>query len=94
MNPDRLFKHFEQMSEAPDAVARLRRFYLEYYDWVVPKKSQIASGHSQDTLPEPSAHIAQMPSAKLATAFPLKKRLMEWADAALQSKSRDEDDES
>jgi hypothetical protein len=103
MNPDRLFKHFEQMSEAPDAVPRLRRFYLEYYDWVVSipqmpsgelvaKKSQMASGQSQDALPEPSVHIAQMPSAKLATAFPLKKRLMEWAEAALQNKSGDNDE--
>jgi type I restriction enzyme S subunit len=29
MNPDWLLKHFEQMSEAPDAVPRLRRFILD-----------------------------------------------------------------
>ena len=29
MNPDWLLKHFEQISEAPDAVARLRRFILD-----------------------------------------------------------------
>ena len=52
----------------------------------MPKKSQIASGQSQDALPERPVYIAQMPSAKLATAFPLKKRLMEWAEAAVQSK--------
>ena len=74
------------------------RIYLEYRDRVlqisqmpsgklVPKKSQMASGQSQDALPEPSVHIAQMPSAKLATVFPLKKRLMESAETALQNES-------
>ena len=29
MNPDLLLKHFEQISEAPDAVLRLRRFTLD-----------------------------------------------------------------
>ena len=29
MNPDWLLKHFEQISEAPDAVPRLRRFILD-----------------------------------------------------------------
>ena len=29
MNPDWLLKHFDQISEAPDAVARLRRFILD-----------------------------------------------------------------
>jgi type I restriction enzyme, S subunit len=29
MNPERLLKHFEQISEAPDAVPRLRRFILD-----------------------------------------------------------------
>ncbi len=29
MNPDRLLKHFDQISEAPDAVPRLRRFILD-----------------------------------------------------------------
>jgi len=29
MNPDRLLKHFDQLSEAPDAVPRLRRFILD-----------------------------------------------------------------
>ncbi|MBZ0158486.1 MAG: restriction endonuclease subunit S [Alphaproteobacteria bacterium] len=29
MNPDRLLKHFEQISEAPDAIPRLRRFILD-----------------------------------------------------------------
>ena len=28
MNPDWLLKHFDQISEAPDAVPRLRRFIL------------------------------------------------------------------
>jgi len=113
MNPDWLLKHFEQISEAPDAIPRLRRVYLEYRDYVVqisqmpsgelvPKKSQMASGQSQDALPEPSVRTPQMPSAQLAIAFPLswsqyqlylsskedlKKRLMEWAEAAQQSKS-------
>ena len=98
MNLDRPLQHFEQTAEAPDAVRHIWRFYLEYYDRVVPipqmpsgksmpKKSQIASGQSQDALPERPVYIAQMPSAKLATAFPLKKRLMEWAEAAVQSKS-------
>jgi predicted nuclease of restriction endonuclease-like (RecB) superfamily len=38
---------------------------------LVPKKSQMASGQSQDALPEPSVRIPQMPSAHLAAAFPL-----------------------
>jgi len=29
MNPDWLLKYFEQTSEAPDAVPRLRRFILD-----------------------------------------------------------------
>jgi hypothetical protein len=33
------------------------------------------------------AQIPQMPSGELVAAFLLKKRLMEWAEAALQSES-------
>jgi type I restriction enzyme, S subunit len=33
MNPDRLLKHFEQISEAPDAVPRLRQFILNLAVW-------------------------------------------------------------
>jgi type I restriction enzyme S subunit len=29
MNPDRLLKHYERIAEAPDAIARLRRFVLD-----------------------------------------------------------------
>ena len=29
MNPERLLQHFDRISEAPDAVARLRRFILD-----------------------------------------------------------------
>ena len=29
MSPDRLLQYFEQISEAPDAVPRLRRFILD-----------------------------------------------------------------
>ena len=121
MNPDWLLKHFEQISEAPDAVSRLRRFCTEYcghavqisqmpsgesQDFppvltsaapfniaqmpsaeLVSKKSQMASGKSQGTLPEPSVRIAQTPSAQSAGTFPVKKRLMEWAEAAVQNKS-------
>jgi len=98
MNPDWLLKCFDQISEAPDAVPRLRWFCMDYRDRVVQipqmpsgelvaKKSQMASGKSQDTLPEPSVRIAQTVSAKLAADFPMKKRLMEWAEAALQGKS-------
>ncbi|OGC93173.1 MAG: hypothetical protein A2W25_06035 [candidate division Zixibacteria bacterium RBG_16_53_22] len=54
---------------------------------LVSKKSQMASGQLQDALPEPSVRIPQMPSAQLGAAFPMKKRLMEWAEAALQNKS-------
>jgi hypothetical protein len=36
MNPDWLLKYFKQITKAPDAIPRLRRFYLEYYDRVVP----------------------------------------------------------
>ena len=53
----------------------------------------MASDFSQDTLPEPPIRIAQTPSAQLAAAFPMKKRLMEWAEAAEQNKSGDDDDE-
>jgi len=98
MNLDWLLQHFEQTAEAPDAVRHIWRFYLEYYDRVVPipqrpsgelapKKSQMASGFLQDTLPKPPARITQTPSAQLAAAFPMKKRLMEWAEAAEQNKS-------
>ena len=121
MNPDWLLTYFDQISEAPDAVPRPGRFYLEHCGHavqisqtpsgesqdsppvftsedpsniaqmpsgkLVPKKSQMASGQSQDALPEPSVRIAQTPSAKSAATFPLQKRLMEWAEAALQSKS-------
>ena len=98
MNPDWLLKNFKQISESPDAVSRLRHFCTEYRDHVVqisqmpsgelvPKKSQMASGKSQDALPGPSVRIAQTPSAKSAATFPLKKRLMEWGEAALQSES-------
>jgi len=96
MNPDWLLKHFEQISEAPGAVPRQRRFCKEYRDDVVQisqmpsgklahRKSQMVSGKSQDTLPEPSVRITQTPSAKSAATFPLKMRLMEWGEAALQS---------
>jgi hypothetical protein len=98
MNPDWLLKHFEQMSEAPEVVPRLRRFCAEYRNHVVQisqmpsgklahRKSQMVSGKSQDTLPDPSVRIAQTPSAKSAATFPLQKRLMEWAEAAVQNKS-------
>ncbi|RPH79091.1 MAG: hypothetical protein EHM80_08720 [Nitrospiraceae bacterium] len=105
MNPDWLLKHFEQISEASEAVRYIWRFYLEHYDRVVPipqmpsgklvpKKSQMASGQSQDALPEPSIRIAQMASAQSVATFPLQKRLMEWAsEAELQSKSGDKHDE-
>jgi len=94
MNLDWLLQHFEQTAEAPDAVRHIWRFYLEYYDRVVPipqrpsgelapKKSQMVSSQSQDI----SVRIAQMPSAQLGAAFPMKKRLMEWAEAAEQNKS-------
>jgi hypothetical protein len=99
MNPEGLFPHFEQKAEVPCTVLRPGRPYLEYRDHLVQisqmpsgklphRKSQMVSGKSQDTLPEPSVRIAQTPSAKLAAAFPRKKRLMEWAETALQSKSR------
>jgi type I restriction enzyme, S subunit len=29
MNPERLLQHFDRISEAPDAIPRLRRFILE-----------------------------------------------------------------
>jgi hypothetical protein len=74
MNPDWFLKNFEQISEAPDAVPRLRRFCTKYRDHVVqipqmpsgelvPKKGRMASGQSQDALSEPSVRIPQTPSA-------------------------------
>jgi len=98
MNPNWLLKHFEQISAVPDSVSRMPQFYLEYCNHEVqitqtpsgklmPKKSQMASGQSQDPLPESSVRIAQMPSVKSAATFPLKKRLIQWAEAALQSVS-------
>ncbi len=86
MNPDWLLKHFEQISEAPDAVRHIWPLYLDYYDRVAPI-SQMASGQSQDALLEPSVRIVQKPSAKSATTFPLKKRLIEWAEEELQGES-------
>lgn len=29
MNPERLLQHFDRLSEAPDAIPRLRRFILD-----------------------------------------------------------------
>lgn len=90
MNPDWLLEHFDQISEAPDAIPRLRRFYLEYRDHEV-RIFQTPSGKSQGSPPvstsEHPLNIAQTPSAQSAATFSLKKRLMEWAEAALQSKS-------
>lgn len=97
MNPDGLLKHFEQISGAPRSVSDLWRFYLEYHERVVQipqmpsgefvtRKSQMASGFSRDTLLKRSVRISQMPSAKFVASFLLKKRLMEWAEAAVQNK--------
>ena len=95
MNPKRL-QHFEQITEAPDAVLRLRRFYLEYRDYAV-QIPQTPSGKSQISSPTSTSehpfNISQTPSAQLIAAFPLKKRLMEWGEAALQSELGQEDDE-
>ncbi len=81
MNPDWLLKHFEQTSETPDAVPRLRAVQIP----------QTPSGESQGSSPMSTSwhpfNISQTSSAKLAAAFPMKKRLMEWAEAALQSES-------
>jgi hypothetical protein len=99
-NRDRPLKHFGQISGAPHSVSALWRFYTEYRDHVVqipqmpsgksvPKKSQMASGQSQDALSESSVRIVQTPSAQLAATFSMKKRLMEWVEAALQSQSEE-----
>jgi len=92
MNPEGLFPHFEQKAEVPCTVPRPGRSYPEYRAHVV-QISQMPSGKSQDTLPGPPVRIAQTPPAKSAATFPLKKRLMEWGKAALQSKSGDKRDE-
>jgi hypothetical protein len=95
MNHKWLFQYFEQIAEGPDAVSHLRRFHMEYRNRVVQipqtpsgklvsKKSQMVSGQSQNTLPEPSVRISQTPSAKSAVAFCVKERLIELVEAALQ----------
>ena len=90
MNPQWLLRHFEEVSEAPDVLAHQRCFYLEYQNHPV-QKSQMLSGKSQGSSPmsspEHAFNISQTSSAQLAGTFPMKKRLMEWAEAALQNKS-------
>ena len=97
MNPDWQLEHFEQINEVPDAIPRLRRFYLEYRDYDAVLISQTPSGKSQVSSPistsEHPFNISQTPSAQLVAAFPMKKRLMEWGEAALQSELGQEDDE-
>jgi hypothetical protein len=91
MNPKRL-QYFDQIREAPYAVPPLRRFYLKYRDYAV-QIPQMPSGKSQVSPPistsEHPFNIAQTPSAQSAATFPLKKRLIEWGEAAVQSKSRE-----
>ena len=90
MNSDCLLNHFEQISQAPCTVPRLRRFYLEYWDHAVqiPEKPSRKSRGSPPVLTsEHVLNIAQTPSAQSAATFPLKKRLMEWAETALQNES-------
>ena len=48
----------------------MRLFFLAYRHRT-PPIGQMASGQSQDALPEPSVRIPQTPSAQLAAAFPL-----------------------
>lgn len=54
---------------------------------LVPKRSQMASGQLQNTLPESSVQIVQTPSAQFAASFSVKERLLKWAEAAEQNKS-------
>jgi hypothetical protein len=90
MNPQWLLRYFEQVTEAPDVLAHQWCFYLEYQNHPV-QKSQMPSGKSQGSSPvstsEHAFNISQTSSAKLAAAFSMKKRLMEWAEAALQNGS-------
>lgn len=60
MNPDRLLKHFDQISEAPDAVPRLRRFILD-----LAVRGRLVE---QDPKDEPASELIQRIEA-------LKKRL-------------------
>lgn len=96
MNPDWQLEHFEQINEVPDAIPRLRRFYLEYRDYAV-QIPQTPSGKSQISSPTSTSehpfNISQTPSAQLIAAFPMKKRLMEGGEAALQSELGHKDDE-
>ena len=90
MNPDWLLKHFEQISDAPDAVPRPGRFYLGYCDHAVQipeKPSRKSQGSPPVLTSEHLLNIPQTPAAKSAATFPLQKRLMEWAEAALQNES-------
>ena len=58
MSPERLLKHFEQISEAPDAVSRLRRFIL---DLAVRGKL-----FEQDPTDEPAAELVKKLEAEKA----------------------------
>jgi len=90
MNSDWLLNHFEQISQAPCTVPRLRRFYLEYWDHAVQipeKPSRKSQGSPPVLTSEHVLNIAQTPSAQLAAAFALNKPVMEWAEAALQGES-------
>ena len=61
MNADRLMAHFERISDAPDAVGRLRRFILDWRSggsWlsrIQGKALQLIFLHSTEWLSKPQA---------------------------------------
>lgn len=60
MSPERLLKHFEQISEAPDAVPSLRRFILD-----LAVRGKLLEQNPED---EPASELLKRVEAKKAEA--------------------------
>ena len=73
MNAERLLEHFEQISEAPDAVARLRRFILD-----LAVRGKLVE---QDPEDEPAAellHKIRQQKKRMALSGEIKKAKEDW----------------
>jgi len=68
MNAERLLAHFEQISEAPDAIARLRRFILD-----LAVRGKLVEQDPEDEPAEELLGRISYEKAKLARAGEIKK---------------------
>ncbi len=66
MNPDWLLKHFDQISEAPDAVPRLRSFILD-----LAVRGKLVE---QDPNDEPAAELLKRIEEKKARSLGVRSR--------------------